>query len=134
MGPKTLSGCPPNPGSCTLGGFFRSADLSSMVGEDEDSEDETHSAASPYGSGMIITAAGATVNLVAGILCYGCPCRFFIRSCIDCRLRFYPESDFDNAYGELSDDEYSLFKRERRASRRRQDNKGRKGVSISATK
>ena len=76
-----------------------------MVGEDEDSEDENAFCRKPVWQRMIITAAGATVNLVAGILVMAVLVAFSSGLASTVVYDFIPESDFDNAYGELSDDE-----------------------------
>ena len=84
-----------------------------MVGEDEDSEDENAFCRKPVWQRMIITAAGATVNLVAGILVMAVLVAFSSGLASTVVYDFIPESDFDNAYGELSDDEYSYHSSEK---------------------
>ena len=112
MGPKILSRVSAKSGIVYSWRLFPIGGFVSMVGEDEDSEDENAFCRKPVWQRMIITAAGATVNLVAGILVMAVLVAFSSGLASTVVYDFIPESDFDNAYGELSDDEYSYYSSE----------------------
>lgn len=109
MGPKILSKTSKKTGIAYSFRLFPIGGFVSMAGEDEDSDDENAFCNKPVWQRMIITAAGATVNIVVGVIVMMILVAATDRLGSTVVAEFIPRDDFGEEYVYSSSEEAGLM-------------------------